>query len=346
MQEPEICRREVPIMKSIRLSVLSGPSALEVVESERPAPGPGEVLVRHTSIGLNRSELMATRGHYPASPLPAPMGLEAGGWVEELGADVAGWSRGDRVTPIFGAYHERGRGSWAEYGLVAAKDLVRSPRNLPDHVIGGLWLPFVTAWHALHHVAEVDDAKVVVIPAASSSVGLAAIQVCLLIGARPIALTTHAGKIPAIVQATGIAEADIVVSTQEALEDGLDRILGPGGLADIFFDPIGGDFLEEELRRVRDGGIIVLYGSFGGRGQLLTGLIPMKRVRIVGYHLGMLKHDLDLTNKDNTYNVLVRRFENEELRPTVAETYPLEAVGDALEAMAQNLHVGKFYLVT
>lgn len=331
-------------MLTVQLTGFHGPNALELVEVPEPVPGPRQVVMRTTSMGLNRAELMATQGQYPMPGLPAVMGLEAGGVIESVGSEVTGWLTGMRVTPAHGAFIEKGRGSWAELVAVDAEDLVLAPANVPDHRIGGLWLPFITAWHALHHVGLLDDSMTVVIPAGSSSVGLAALQVCEHIGARTIATTRSAAKVRGICQHGFIHESDIIVTTRESLAAGLERILGKGELVDLFFDPIGGDFLEEELRCLKPGGTIVVYGGLGGRGQLLTGLITMKRARILGYHLGMLRHDLDLTNPDNTYRVLVNHFEQEVLVPTEAGSFPLSDAREALLTLERNEHVGKFYL--
>jgi NADPH:quinone reductase-like Zn-dependent oxidoreductase len=257
---------------------------------------------------------------------------------------VKGWQEGDRVSPVHGSFQEKGNGSWAEYCLVESSELVKAPKNLPDEQIGGLWLPYVTAWHGLHHLGNIGDSLVVAIPAASSSVGLAALEICHLIGATAIATTRTPDKVDAICDATKLPKERVIVTDEEKLKDGVKRILGPGGKVDVFFDPIGGDFLQEELECIQRGGTIILYGGLGGRGNILTGVIVMKEVRVLGYHLGMLRRDLDLSNPDNTYAVLVRHFEQKNLKPLPAATFQFIEASAALESLALNKHIGKVYL--
>jgi NADPH:quinone reductase-like Zn-dependent oxidoreductase len=324
-------------MRHYHLADANGPRALRLLDAPTPEPGIGQVLIRTTSIGINRAELMATVGHYPMK-LPGVPGMEAGGIIEAVGPAVSGWKAGDRVSPAHGAFVEKGRGSYATHHLIDVQDLVAAPKNLPDEEIGALWLPFVTAYHGLMHLGDLRAGQAVVIPAATSSVGLAAIQVALDAGARPIATTRTTAKLPALFAATGLGDDAVICGEQESLRDGLRRTLA-GEQPELFFDPIGGDFLEDELTALKPGGTIILYGGLGGRGTLLTGRIVMKRARILGHHLGTLRGDPELMRA--TYRTLVAKIEEGAFRPVIARVFGFDEIPTALETMERNEHVGK-----
>jgi NADPH:quinone reductase-like Zn-dependent oxidoreductase len=317
-----------------------GLDALELKEAPIPEPGIGQALMRTASIGVNRAELMATRGHYPMT-IPGTPGLEGGGEIVKVGSSLGRWKEGDLVSPAHGAFVEKGRGSYAEYVLIDEEDLVAAPKNIDRRHIGGLWLPYVTAYHGLIHLGELAKGQIVVIPAATSSVGLAAIQIAQDLGAQPIGYTTSAAKLEALMEASGLDEAHIICAERESLTEGLKRTLGterPG----LFFDPIGGAFLEEEIKALRPAGAIVLYGNLGGKGEILAGRLVTKRARVLGCNLGGVRVDPSVMRA--TYRTLVEKLESGAYKPIAAREFPFNQAREALEFMAKNSHIGKIYL--
>jgi len=317
-----------------------------------PDPGPGEVRIRVTSIGVNRAELMATVGHYPLKP-PAVLGMEAGGVIDALGPELTGagvigappggWHVGHRVTPANGTFQETGRGAYATHLIVAEKELIASPSNVDDAHIGALWLPYVTCEEGLLHKGEIRPGQRVLIPAASSSTGLAAIQVCRAEGATPVPSTTRGSKVDAIASIAQIDPASIIVTERESLKDGLRRTLGDKWRPDVVFDCIGGDFLEEAMDAISHGGTIVVYGNLAGKGTILAGRIVMKELRILGEYLGSLRRAPDRMKA--TYRRIVERLERGIYKLPVAQRFPFDQARAALETMKKNEHVGKLVIV-
>ena len=174
--------------KVVRLHEHGGPEVLRLEDLDVGPPGPREVRVRIEAIGLNRSETVFRAGHYPVKPtLPTLIGYEAAGSVDTLGDDVRDYAVGDRVCvlPTFrlGEY-----GVYAERAVVPISSLLPAPPNLGPVEAASIWMQYLTAL-AIIEVAHATVGDYVIIRAASSSVGLAAIQLANWAGAVPIAAT-------------------------------------------------------------------------------------------------------------------------------------------------------------
>jgi NADPH:quinone reductase-like Zn-dependent oxidoreductase len=180
--------------RSVRIHEFGDADVLRIEDVEVGAPASGEIRLRIHAIGLNRTEITLRSGRSPARPaLPTGIGFEAAGVVEALGPDVAGVCVGDRVAlvPAYGA------AQYALYGEVAFAP-ARSLVPIPDHVsfaeAAATWAAYGTAWGGLVAVEALAAGQTVLIPAASSSVGLAAIQIANRLAARPVALTRTSSK--------------------------------------------------------------------------------------------------------------------------------------------------------
>lgn len=180
--------------RSVRIYECGGPEVLRIEDVVVPSPGLGEVRLNVHAIGLNRTEITLRSGRSPAKPsLPTVIGLEVAGVIDEVGRGVEGWHPGDRVAliPAYGA------AQYAFYGTVAlapARSLVAIPESMTFEQAAATWVAFGTAWAGLVSVGNLKSGQTVLISAASSSVGLAAIQTANRVGARPVALTRTSRK--------------------------------------------------------------------------------------------------------------------------------------------------------
>ena len=182
--------------RSVRFHEFGGPEVLKIEDVVVPDPGPKEVRLRIKAIGLNRSEVLTRSGRAATkATLPAQLGLEAAGAIEALGSDVDGLAVGDRVAVIPG---EAGRGYYGEVALAPARTLVKVPHNQSWQDAAATWMAFATAWTGLIDIARLSAGRIVLITAASSSTGLAAIQIARKVGATPIALTRTSAKAAAL----------------------------------------------------------------------------------------------------------------------------------------------------
>jgi NADPH:quinone reductase-like Zn-dependent oxidoreductase len=185
----------------VRFHEHGGPEVLRIETVDAPPPGEGEVRIRVKALGLNRAEALLRAGTYIETPsLPSGLGLEAAGIVDGVGEGVEGFAPGDVVSIVPPISMIR----WPAYGdqvSFPARLLVRHPPSLSFEAAAALWMSYLTAYGALIDIAQVAKGDFVAITAASSSVGLAAIQIVNLVGATPIAVTRTSAKKEALLQA-------------------------------------------------------------------------------------------------------------------------------------------------
>ncbi len=188
--------------RSIRIHQFGDADVLQIETVSLSKPGAGEVRLRIHAIGLNRTEITLRSGRSPVKPpLPTGIGFEAAGVVEDIGESVHGFTVGDRVA-LLPAYSAAQYALYAEAANVPAAALVPIPPDQSFQEDAATWAAFGTAWAGLVAVGDLQRGESVLIPAASSSVGLAAIQIANHLGARPIALTRSATKTDALRQPT------------------------------------------------------------------------------------------------------------------------------------------------
>src|SRR6202140_1086310 len=184
-----------PMTRSVRVHEFGGPEVLRIEDVETEQPGGGEVRLRIRAIGINRTEITLRSGRSPARPsLPTKIGWEAAGEIDALGANVMGFAIGDRVA-LVPAYAPSRYGLYGERSLAPARSLVKIPDAVSFEQAAATWASFGTAWAGLVAVGKLAAGQTVLVPAASSSVGLAAIQIANRLGARPIALTRASSKV-------------------------------------------------------------------------------------------------------------------------------------------------------
>ena len=178
----------------VRFHKIGGPEVLQIDEVDLGAPGAGELRLRVRALGLNRAEAMFRSGAYLEQPtLPARLGYEAAGTVEAIGEGVTGFAIGDAVSTIPG-FSMTQYGVYGEQAIVPAAAAVKHPANLSWEQAAATWMQYMTAYGALIEVARLTPGEAVIITAASSSVGLAAIQIVNAAGAVSIATTRGSTK--------------------------------------------------------------------------------------------------------------------------------------------------------
>src|SRR3981189_1790849 len=197
--------------RTIKFAKAGGPEVLEFIETQVPAPGPHEVRIKVKAIGINRAESMWRNDQY-VEPVkfPAGLGYEAAGVVDAVGKDVTDFVAGEAVSTI-PAFSLNRYFTYGEVILAPVHAVVKHPESLSFVEAASVWMMFITAYGALVFDAQVKAGDFVIIPAASSSVGLAAIQIANYAGAAPIQLRRRLGEqrpLPA-------AGAAHVIATQE-----------------------------------------------------------------------------------------------------------------------------------
>ncbi|MDG4857923.1 zinc-dependent alcohol dehydrogenase family protein [Streptomyces sp. T-3] len=247
--------------RTVRFHELGGPEVLRLEDVEVGEPGPGELLVRVDAIGVNRAEALFRSGHYiqQVAEFPARLGTEASGAVEAVGAGVAGFRVGQPVS-VVPAFSQNDYGVYAERAIVPASAVLHRPEGLGAVEGAAVWMPYVTAYGALVEVGGMRAGDTVVLTAASSSVGLAAIQVALRAGAVPIATTRTRAKKEALLKAGAAA---VIVTEEEQVSPRVLELTGGRG-AEFVFDAVAGPGVVDMGRAVAPGGTLFVYGALNG----------------------------------------------------------------------------------
>ncbi|MDI2032460.1 zinc-dependent alcohol dehydrogenase family protein [Saccharopolyspora sp. TS4A08] len=323
-----------------RFHQVGGPEVLRVEEVPTPEPGPGEVLIETRALGLNRAELEFRAGRYGQPSLPSGIGFEAAGVVRAVGAGVAHVAPGAAVSvlPAFGP------GTYALHGdavLAPADAVVEHPPNLSWEQAAAVWMSCTTAYGGLVETAGVSAGDVVLIPAASSGVGLAAIQLCTALGARPIALTRTGGKRSAL---RGAGAAEVIATAEQDVVAEVRRLTGGRG-ARVAFDPVGGAGFTDLSAALAPGGIAVVYGTLaGGTTPLPVGDVLAKGLTIRGYALFETTGDPD--RRTAAIEFLHAHLADGTLVPHIGATFPFDRIADAHTHMESTTHLGKIVLRT
>ncbi len=322
--------------KIIRFHETGGAEVLKVEDLPLTEPGKGEVRLKVEAIGLNRAEIMFRQGRYLENPeLPSRLGYEAAGIVDAVGPGTSGITIGERVSTIpsfsIGKY-----GVYGESAIVPAHAVAHYPDKLSSAEGAAIWMQYMTAFGALVEFGRLKKDDFVLITAASSSVGLAAIQITKAAGAVAIATTRGADKKQFLLD----AGADNVIVTDQ--EDLVDRVkaMTAGKGANIVFDPIAGPVLGKLAEAAASGAVIFEYGALSP-GPTTFPLFPAlaKGLSVRGYTLFEIVGDPEklACGKKYVYDGL----QSGALKPIIDRTFPLGAIAEAHKYMESNHQKGK-----
>jgi NADPH2:quinone reductase len=240
-------------MKAIQIHSTGGPEALQLVDLPIPQPGPGQVLIRIEATGVNFIEVYVRKGVYKAS-FPMIPGSEAAGTVEELGPGVNGFKDGDAVasTAVIGSY--------AEYALVPAAQLVKVPEGLSLELAAAALLQGMTAHYLAYSTYPLKKGDTALVHAGAGGVGLLLTQIAARIGARVI--TTVSTKEKAELSREAGA-SDVILYTEQDFEAEVKRLTGGKGV-DVVYDSVGKTTFDKSLNCLHPRGMMVLFGASSG----------------------------------------------------------------------------------
>ena len=321
--------------KVVRVHQLGGPEVMQLEEMDIGAPGAGEARIRVEAIGLNRSEAMYRAGKYPVTPkVPTLMGYEAAGVVEAVGSGVQGFSPGDKVC-VLPMYRLGEYGVYGEKAIVPARCLLPAPPGLSPVQAASIWMQYFTAL-AIVEVANVGIGDYVVIRAASSSVGLAAIQLANWAGATPIAATRYSAKSSSLKE----QGAKYVVATEETdYVAEVMRITGGKG-ARVVFDPVGGPYVDTLAQAMAERGILFIYGGLSGQPTPWPHWpAALKGLSMRGWVASEIWNKPDRFAKYK--ELILSGLASGKLKPVIAKTFPLAQIVEAHRYLEANQQMGK-----
>jgi NADPH:quinone reductase len=240
-------------MKAIQIHQTGGPEVLTLAEIPIPTPGPGQVLIKIAATGVNFIEIYFREGRYKA-PLPLTPGSEAAGTVEQFGDGVEGFAVGDHVasTSVMGSY--------AEYALVPASQLVKVPTGLDLKQAAAAILQGMTAHYLSHSTFPLKSGDTALIHAAAGGTGQLLVQMAHAIGARVIATVSTTAK----AELARSAGADEVILYTEADFEAETKRLTDGRGVDVVYDSVGKTTFEKSLNCLHPRGTMVLFGGSSG----------------------------------------------------------------------------------
>jgi NADPH:quinone reductase-like Zn-dependent oxidoreductase len=321
---------------AVRFHRTGGPEVLSLDTVDVPPPGPGEVRIAVKALGLNRAEAMFRSGRYLEEPtFPSRLGYEAAGIVEAVGPDVTDFKPGDAVSTI-PAFSQGKYGVYGDVAIVPAYAVAKHPTSLGWEEAASIWMQYLTAYGALIGIANLSAGEAVAIPAASSSVGLAAIQIANMVGATPIALTRRGNKRDVLTQH---GAAHVIATEEQDLVAELKRLTDGQGVR-VVFDPVAGPTVAKLISAMARGGILFLYGALSPEPT------PLPLFEVLGKSLTLRGYILfeitgDPARLEAAKAFVIDGLASGKLRPAIAKTFPLSEIVEAHRYLESNQQVGK-----
>jgi NADPH:quinone reductase len=323
-------------MKAMIARAWGEPSSLEYAEVPTPSPGPGEVRIDARAIGCNFPDILLVQGRYQVKPpLPFSPGHEVAGVVGAVGPGVSDVRPGDRVFAILRW------GTYAEAVVAPADRVYRLPDFMTFEEGAAFGLVYQTAWCALVHRTHVRPGETLLIHGAAGGVGLAAVQVGRVLGARVLATAGAPEKLE-VARAAG---ADVVINYRT--DDWVERVRREtnGRGADVIYDPVGGDVFDGSTRCIASEGRLLIIGFAAGRiAEAATNRILLKNIDVIGVHWGLYS-ERDPAIVKRWMDELLRLVRGGSLKPVLFKTYPLREAPAALAAIASREAYGKVVLL-
>jgi len=341
-------------MKAMVFTEFGDPDVLQVMDLPEPVPGPGQALIRVGAVGVNHFDLDIRAGVSRLEhPNPHTLGMEFAGEIVALGPDVEGWQVGEHVAPLYQVacrecpaceageqthcerlqmYGVQRAGGYAEFALANVRDLIRLPENMPWTTAAAVQLTYGTAWHCLITRARLQPGETVLVSAAGSGVGTAAVQIAKMTGARVIATAGSAEKLQ---RALENGADEVINYTTDNLTEKVLELTGGRGV-DVAFEHVGGTVFESSFAAVAKQGRITVCGGHAGEVVNLDLIELFRTERTVlgcarASH-GELRKVMDLVAQGL-------------LHPVVGRTLDLEQAAEAHRLLDDRAAYGKVVLV-
>jgi NADPH:quinone reductase-like Zn-dependent oxidoreductase len=324
------------MLRTIKFAEAGGPEVLEFVETAVPAPGPAEVRINVQAIGINRADSMWRKDVYMEPvKFPAGLGYEAAGFVDAVGSDLTGFAVGDEVS-VIPSFSLNQYFTYGEVITVPDYAVVKHPKLLSLVQAASVWMMFVTAYGVLIEDAEVGKGDFVLIPAASSSVGLAAIQIANYAGATSVALTRTSAKAKQLLDA---GAAHVIVTDEVDLVEQVMRITDGKG-ARVAFDAVGGPNFPKLVSALAVQGTVYIYGALAeGETPLPVMAMIAKTPVIKGYNIWLTVGDE--TRRKAAVDYVLKGLQSGALKPVIDSTFAFDEMVKVHHYLESNSQFGK-----
>ena len=321
-------------MRAVVCKEYGTPEALVIEERPDPVPGPGDVVVDVAAAAVNFPDVLFIANKYQVSiPPPFVPGSEFAGTIAAVGEGVADLAVGDRV---FGAVMV---GAFAERVCVPAAGVMRVPEGVALEDAAAFWVVYATAYNSLRSVAEVRAGETVLVLGAGGGVGLAAVELARILGARVIAAASSAEKLDL---AARYGAEGLINYANENLRERL-KELAPRGV-NVVIDPVGGPDAALALRGLALAGRYVVVGFASGEiPNFAANLILLKSARVCGFEMRTFG-DIDPEGLERNHAELTALLAEGRVRPHIGKSFPLLEAAAALRYVADRHATGKVLL--
>ncbi|WP_199616063.1 NAD(P)H-quinone oxidoreductase [Paenibacillus alkalitolerans] len=321
-------------MKAIGVTVPGGPEALTIVDRLVPAVREGEILVRIKATALNRADLLQRMGKYPPPPGTTDiLGLEMAGEVEEIGPDATGWKPGDRVCALLPG------GGYAQYAAIPSGMAMRIPEPLSFEQAAAIPEAFLTAYLNLVWLGGIQPGMRVLVHAAGSGVGTAAIQLIREIGGKAYAT---AGTPEKLNKATELGAAACWNYREGSFLPWLrEQTRGEG--VDIVLDFVGAPYFPDHISALAMDGKLIVIGTLGGASVdgVHLGKILSRRLQIIGTALRSRTVEDKIKLTGQFADFALPRFADGRFHPVIDSVFDFEDIAAAHNYMESNANIGK-----
>jgi NADPH2:quinone reductase len=323
------------MVKAVRVHVYGGPEVLSVDDIDIGAPGPGEVLVRHTAVGLNFIDTYHRSGLYKLEQLPHTLGVEGAGRIEAVGADVQDLTPGDRIA------YGGGIGSYCEMRIMDASRLVKLPDGVSDEQAAAMMLQGMTTRYLLRQTHHIEPGETVLIHAAAGGVGLIFCQWAKHLGATVIG-TVSSDEKAALAKAHGCDHP--IVYTRDNFKARV-RELTDGAGVPVVYDSVGKETWEDSLDCLSPRGLMVSFGNASGPSPAFTTLDLMRRGSLFVTRPVLAHHITQRADLVETANDLFDVVASGVVKIEINQRYALGAAEDAHRDLEARRTTGSTILI-
>lgn len=322
-------------MKAIVCNQFGLPNTLEFKETETPQPKEGEILITVKACSVNFPDTLIIQGKYQFRPeFPFSPGSDVAGIIEKVGENVKHFNVGDEVVGFIPF------GGFAEKAIVKATDCFPKPKGMSMVNASAFLLAYGTSYHALKDRAKLKEGETVLILGASGGVGLTALELAKLMGAKVIAAASSNEKLELCKQ---FGADEVINYSEESLKDRVKELTNGKGV-DVIYDPVGGHFSELALRAIAWKGRHLVIGFANGEiPKIPINLTLLKGASIVGVFWGAFAQKEPKKSLENIQQLLTW-FVKGDVKPHIDKTYSLENAPKALEDMMQRKVKGKIVI--
>ncbi|MCZ6853136.1 MAG: NADPH:quinone oxidoreductase family protein [Gammaproteobacteria bacterium] len=318
-------------MKAVLCKAFGPPESLVLEQVTPPVPARNEVLVNVHSSALNFPDVLMLEGKYQSQPpFPFSPGGEISGTIAATGKEVSGFQVGDAV------FASVGYGGFAEQITVNEQALRVKPERLSFEQAAGISTTYGTSYYALKQRASLQPDENLLVLGAGGGVGISAVELGKVLGARVIAAASSTEKL----QAAKKAGADELIDYSDGeLKDKVKELTGGKG-ADVIYDPVGGALFDQCMRCINWYGRVLVIGFAAGIPRLPTNLVLLKSCQVVGVYYGAWSAR-SVDESSANFKEILELFEQGKIDPLVGKVYPLEQYADALRCLSERQAIGK-----